>query len=215
MAGRDYVEKKVIRVEKTGKRSPQAIEGLPRLEFGDISIKSVIFDPDKRVGLVEPRTESEERDAITAVFLKVFNLPRKSEKSRKAMNVTARIRFYGFGFTKSIDAVPGVWLNSPCASTSIDVGKMQELFLVATNQDNGYTSIRDLRDTPLPNFTGDDELVFYVKAVPIKWFDSLEVIVTDTQSHVSEMRSFSLKPSGYSWILNETTIPPTASRMLR
>ena len=60
------------------------------------------------------------------------------------VSVVAQIRFYSGDWSKSMDIPYGVWVNSPCSTTSIESGGVEELVLILAKRP-GYCAIRDLR----------------------------------------------------------------------
>lgn len=185
----------------------------PCLRIERITIKNVEIQRHWRDGVREVVNGS----GTQTVLLHVVNLPKGGESGR-AWNVVARMRFFAQHGAKHIDIHPGVWLNTPISSISIDVGYTAELFLfswiVDPSLEAEYMLLRDLRpNRPYEMDENGNEL--YVSPHLFTWIHYVEVILTDTRTQATTEGVYSLTRTGSSWSLAEATLPANASRMLR
>jgi hypothetical protein len=129
-----------------------------------------------REGVVEPTTLDQEQNSISALTLKFTNTPRSNGKSSRALQVVAPLRFYSEGWNRYRDVDYGVWVNSPCDCTGMEVGAIQELVLIFINGED-YASPCDLRH----DINKDYEVYFKLESVP--WFRYVRVTLTDQITH--------------------------------
>jgi len=154
----------------------------PHFAFTRLGYKALLIDDDPRRGVTEAITEDERSDAPMGITLSFTNLA-SGGGSKRAMNVVARIRLYSEDWSTSLDIPYGVWLNSPCNSTAMEIGAVEELLLLLV-KDGEYGALRDLRGLR----RAPDSVHFAVEDVP--WFHYVRVKLIDQASDTSDEFSY-------------------------
>ena len=107
-----------------------------------------------------------------------FTNDANEDRSERAVNVVAKIRFYSGDWSKSVDIANGVWLNSPCSSTAMEIGGVGELVLIMAKRPD-YCAIGDLR------LDINKQYRQYFMLEDVSWFSHVRVKLTDQTSGTS------------------------------
>jgi hypothetical protein len=156
---------------------------VPRFEYKGPREKTVYINPYARYGITDPRNDEEFKSANTALCLRFENVPDSGAASR-ALDVIAKVSFRSANGAREQAFDYGVWLNSPCNSTDMEVGDTRELVLICV-MDTGLVSFEDRREgTAASNAMGaldhkfdarwtwlDDRAVDGLESVEIKLID--------------------------------------------
>jgi len=121
-------ELRVTNTPERVQRSPTS--AAPNIEYAGCKEKRVFISPLARDGICEPRTAEEYKDSVDAFVLRFENRPLAERKIERAMNVIAKLRFQSDDKATERRINYGVWLNSPCNSTTIGIGDTCELVLM-------------------------------------------------------------------------------------
>ena len=167
--------------------------------------RSLYVSQSHRDGIVEATTEDQDLNAVAALTLRFYNSPQVDGTSARALNVIAQLRFFSADWNKSADIDYGVWVDSPCDCTDMEVGDTRELILVLIDGAH-YFALRDLRH--------DINRVYveYVKVIPVDWFKNLRVTLIDQTSHASKEWVLKVWHDGQGWCHNVTQQPGKAPR---
>jgi hypothetical protein len=102
----------------------------PNIEFVGSQGKTVFVSPLAVDGIYDPKNEDERKKAVQALILKFENKVASDRTILAARNVIAKITFHSQDGTRHQSINYGVWLNSPCNSTTLGIGDTQELVLI-------------------------------------------------------------------------------------
>lgn len=195
-AGRDIVNVSEVR------NIPPNVQRVPRphFEFKGLGYPRLVYcSPSHREGVIEPTTAEETHNSVSALTLRFQNSPQEDGRSARALNVIAQLRLFSADWNKSADIDYGVWLDSPCDCTDMEVGDTRELVLLVL--DNGrYYALRDLRHD------SNREYDQYVKEIAVDWFRNVNITLIDQISHASEKWLLQVWYDGQGWC-HSTTQP--------
>jgi hypothetical protein len=173
----------------------------PHFEFTGLGYKHLFVSPDHKEGIVEPTSDEQEENSVSAVTFNITNTAVADRTSKDAINVIGRIRFYSKDWSKKRDVPHGVWVGSPCDCTDIDVGEEKELILILVNGSD-YATLRDLRADI------NKQYPIYFRQEDVEWFLYVRVKVTDQNSGFFEIFSRRIWCDARGWCEAPVT-PPT------
>ena len=149
----------------------------PDFKFKGLEYKALFVSPDYQQGMIEPTTEGQESHSVMGLTLSFTNNANE-DCSECAVNVVAQIRFYSDDWSRSVDIATGVWLNSPCSSTTMEIGGIAELVLIMAKRPD-YCAIGDLR------LDINKQYPQYFMLEDVAWFSHVRVKLTDQISGTS------------------------------
>jgi hypothetical protein len=164
----------------------------PNLVYAGSEQKQVYIGQWSFEGICDPHTEEQREHSVTGVVLKFENRPESDHTIGRAMHVIAKMRFL---LPHELDerAIDyGVWLDSPCNSTDMNVGDTRELVLLCVVNDKLFT----FRDKRTGNRDFGSEAFSYFIYAEIGNFDRVEVMIIDQHSQVSLSRRFKIQHKG-------------------
>jgi len=123
-------------IQETTRSNPQ-----PHLEFTGLSVRRLHFGTCVD-GIHDPTNETQLDESVKCITVGFTNLA-IGLGSKRAAKVIARVRFYSGDWSRSLDIVTGVWLNSAGPRVAIDIGSTESLVLMVI--EDTPTAIRDLR----------------------------------------------------------------------
>jgi len=188
-AGRD-----IVNVSEVGEM-PHQVQTVkqPHFEFKGLGFPRPVYcSQSHREGIVEPTTTEQTHNSVSALTLRFQNAPKENLTSARALNVVAQLRFNSEDWNKSTDIDYGVWLNSPCDCTDMEVGDTRELILLIFDGGH-YYSLRDLRHEI------NREYDQYVKECAVDWFRYVKVTLIDQISHAAEEWLLQIWHDGRGW----------------
>jgi hypothetical protein len=139
----------------------------PDFKFKGLEYKALFVSPDYNQGVIEPTTEGQESHSVMGLTLSFTN-DANEDRSERAVNVVAQIRFYSDDWSKNVDIANGVWVNSTCSSTSMEIGGVEELVLIMAKRPD-YCAIRDLR------LDSNKQYRQYFMLEDVSWFSHVRV----------------------------------------
>jgi hypothetical protein len=153
---------------------------LPRFEFKGSREKPVYISPDALSGITDPHDAKEWEKSIKALLLRFENTSSGGANAR-AMDVIAKMSFRSLnGVTEqSIDY--GVWLNSPCDCTDMDVGDTRELVIICVS-DGTLSSFDDRRQG---SHTFHSEWS-WLDERPVDGLEAVEIRIIDRRTGASQ-----------------------------
>jgi hypothetical protein len=178
----------------------------PHFRFTGLGYKALFINPSPREGIGEPTTDEQETESVMGVTLSFTNMAVDDGSSKRAINVVARIRFYSDNWSKSRDILYGVWLNSPCNSTEMEIGAVEELLLILVNGSD-YCALRDLRVDINKQYQN------YFTLEDVAWVSHVRVKLTDQISATSEVFSLRVWYDGKGWCHHSVTPPEPVERV--
>lgn len=151
----------------------------PNIEYIGLREKLVYVSPHAQDGFCDPQNEDEREKSLQALVFRFENKPLADRKISRARNVIAKINFQSEDGVRHHSISYGVWLNSPCKSTSVGIGDTQELLMMCVLE-NELVTFEDRRGVSHNCF---DAFSYFQESV----IDGLEIVgVTvidqDTQS---------------------------------
>jgi hypothetical protein len=147
---------------------------VPNLTYAGWGETRVFISPDPRRGVSEPRTDHEGEQALDrALFLKFENALIPGQSIGSAMNVIAKLRFVASNrvFERAVDY--GIWLASPCGSTTIDPGDTRKL-LIKCIDGHAFVTFEDRRAQG--HFATGSQ---YLDSMPVDGLELVEVTLVD------------------------------------
>jgi len=170
---------------------------LPHFQYRGHREKPVFINPYARFGIHDPRDSKEIEGATEALVLRFENEPRGTMTAR-AMDVVAKISFRSSrGNREEIDY--GIWLNSPCDCTDMEVGDTRELMLIAV-MDGKLSGFDDRREE---NHDYDSEWSWLADR-EIDDLASVEVRLIDRRTAATRKFSFQIKYDGKHFDVRDT-----------
>jgi hypothetical protein len=163
--------------------SPQkaAVARRPDFKLRCLEYKALFVSPDYNQGVIEPTTERQESHSVMGLTLSFTN-DANEDRFERSVNVVSEIRFYSDDWSKSVDIANGVWLNSPCSSTTMEIGGIGELVLIMAKRPD-YCAIKDLR------LDINKQYRQYFTLEDVSWFSHVRVKLTDQISDTSTVIS--------------------------
>jgi hypothetical protein len=159
---------------------------LPNFSYVGPQSKFVFISDFPRDGVHEPHNEDEQSDAVYALVLKFTNEVIPGHTVGRALDVIATIKFRSDDGATAQRIDYGVWLNSPCASTGLEVGDTRELLLLIDAHDQSLRTLEDRRtDINYP-----DQFNYLRVAIVTHLLNSIEVTLTDQRSQATFYRKF-------------------------
>jgi hypothetical protein len=174
---------------------------LPNLSYVGPQSKVVFISPYPREGIREPRDDGEQRESVFALLLKFTNTPIPGQRVGRAIDVIATVTFRSANRVTQRRIDYGVWLNSSCASTDLEVGDTRDLLLLIDASDQSLRTLEDKRtDINYP-----EESDYVRAAIVTGLLDSIEVTLTDQRSQVTYRRIFRVWMQGASFNVADVT----------
>jgi hypothetical protein len=116
----------------------------PRFEFKGTREKQVFISPYARRGITDPHDDEETEKSVQALVLRFENVSRDGI-AKRAMDVVAKMSFRSANGVTEQAVDYGIWLNSPCNCTDMEVGDTRELVLICV-MDGKLFSFDDRRE---------------------------------------------------------------------
>ncbi len=165
----------------------------PHFEFVGIGFPRYLhISPSHEEGIVVATTLEQQRASVSALTLRFRNVPKGNSESARALNVVGQLRFYSDGWSKTTDIDYGVWLDSSCDCTEMEVGDTRELILLILVDGSRY-ALQDLRHDI------NREYEEYLKELAVDWFKYVKVTLVDQVSHTSESWLLQIWNDGSGW----------------
>jgi hypothetical protein len=188
---------------ETGRTLPVQPElPLPNLVYAGSEQKPVYIGRWDFEGICDPHTEEQRKSAVMSLVLKFENRIATDRKIGRAMNVIAKMRFLLLQSNKvserAIDY--GVWLDSPCNSTSMEAGDTRELVVLCVVGDQLLT----FRDKRTGNRNFGSEAFAYLADADIGNFDRVEITIIDQTSQANLSGTFKFWREGTSFYVVAT-----------
>jgi len=179
---------------------PSAASTGPNIEFVGGRSKQVFISPYSRDGVCDPRTISENEKSVRAFVLSFENRPLSDRKITKAMNVIAKLRFFSENRATERRISYGVWLNSPCNSTTIGIGDTCELVLMCVVE-NQLVTFEDRRADG-HSFHSDWS---YIDDGSVEGLGIVEIILIEKNTQTTFKRTLKVWRVGANFFSSEAT----------
>lgn len=171
---------------------PSSTAKRPHFKFAGVGFpRHLQLSQSQKDGLVEATAPEERESSALGLTLRFRNAP--AANSTRALNVVAQLRFYSKEWSKAADIDYGVWLDSPCDCTDMEVGDTRELCLFILVEGSRY-ALQDLR-----HGNREYEARPYVKDLPVDWFRYVNVTLIDQISHASATFLLQIWHDGTGW----------------
>jgi hypothetical protein len=151
----------------------------PNIEYVGLREKLVFVSPHAQDGICDPQNEDQREKSLQALVFRFENKPLADRKVSRARNVIAKMNFQSEGGVRHHSISYGVWLNSPCNSTSLGIGDTQELLMMCILDDELVT-FEDRRGVSQNSFASFS--YFQESVIDGLEIVSVTVIDQDTQS---------------------------------
>ena len=130
--------------QATQKRSEvEPTSSLPNFEYKGSMEKRVFINPEASCGISDPHNSEEREKSLQGFVLRFENTP--NGNTARALDLIAKVSFQCSTSAREQSFGYGVWLNSPCNATGMDVGDTRELVLICVI-DGGLFSFDDRRE---------------------------------------------------------------------
>jgi hypothetical protein len=116
----------------------------PNIEYVGLQEKLVYVSPYGQDGFCDPQNNDQREKSLPALVFKFENKPVGDRKISRARNIIAKIHFQSEDGARHCSLGYGVWLNSPCNSTSLGIGDTQELLMMCALE-NELVTFEDRR----------------------------------------------------------------------
>lgn len=100
----------------------------PRFEYKGAREKDLFISPYARSGISDPHDSDERAHSLQCLILRFENTVHAN--AARAIEVIAQISFRSADTVREQSIGYGVWVNSPCNCTDMDVGDTRELVLI-------------------------------------------------------------------------------------
>ena len=155
----------------------------PHFVYKGYRVKPVFINSYAQHGITDPHDTSEYERAIQALIFRFENAPH--DIGARAINVIAKILFRSVKGTSEEAVGYGVWLNSPCNCTEMEIGDTRELVLICQLEDK-LLSIDDRRES---NHHFHSEWS-WMDTRPVDGLEIAEIRLIETQSGATKTFNF-------------------------